>query len=56
MTKEEFYKLIKQVDKYANVVVTWTRKDETCISFHRITDVKINLTRNRLELSIDDDC
>ena len=54
MTKEEFYKLIKQVDKYADVVVTWVQKDKTCISYHRVKDVKVNLTRNRLELSIDD--
>jgi len=54
MTKEEFYKLIKQVDKNADVVVTWTQEGKTCTSFHRIIDVKVNLTRNRLELSIDD--
>jgi len=54
MTKEEFYRLIKQVDKNADVVVTWVQKEKTCISFHQVKDVKYNLTRNRLELSIDD--
>ena len=54
MTKEELYKLIKQVDKDADVVVTSTQKDKECLSWWRIREVKINLTCNRLELSIDD--
>ena len=54
MTKEEFYRLIKQVDKDAEVVVTWIQEDKTYLSFRFVKDVKYNLTRNRLELSIDD--
>ena len=54
MIKEEFYRLIKQVNKDAGVYVTYSLKDETCIITRRVRDVKINLTRNRLELSIDD--
>lgn len=54
MTKEELYRLIKQINKDADVFVTWSRKDEECLSRHRITEVKYNLTYNRLEFSIDD--
>jgi len=54
MTKEELYKLIKQVNKDAYVVVTWSRSNETKVSVHRVTDVKVSLVNNTLELSIDD--
>jgi len=54
MTKEEFYKLIKQVDKNAYVVVTWSEREKDCLRSHSIKEVKYNLTSNRLELSIDD--
>lgn len=54
MTKEEFYKLIKQVNKDAEVYVTWSLKDKDCLNVWRVKQVKINLTYNRLELSIDD--
>jgi len=54
MTKEEFYRLIKQINKDADVFVTWTQEGKTCISKQRVKEVKYNLTYNRLELSIDD--
>lgn len=54
MTKEEFYKIIKQVDKDAEVFATWSSKDKGCLNIWRVKNVKVNLTRNRLELSIDD--
>ena len=54
MTKEEFYKIIKQVNKDAYVVVTWSERDKTKVCRHRVTDIKISLLNNTLELSIDD--
>jgi len=54
MTKEEFYKLIKQVNKDADVRVTQIQKEKGCLQVWRITEVKYNLTRKRLELSVDD--
>ncbi len=55
MLKEELYQLIKQVNKDAYVVVTWSDKGENHIMKHRITDVKVSLINNTLELIIDDD-
>ena len=54
MTKEEFYKLIKQVNKDAEVYVTFVEAEKTCLSRLRVREVKYNLTYNRLELSVDD--
>ena len=54
MLKEELYKLIKQVNKDAYVVVTWSENGKTKVCRHRVTDVKISLINNTLELMIDD--
>jgi hypothetical protein len=54
MTKEELFQLIKQEKKDRRVVVTFSTKEQTCVSVYPVREIKVNLTRNRIELSIDD--
>lgn len=53
MTKEEFFKLVRQEKKDNNLVVTWI-SEEGKLTSHRIEEVKVNLTRHRIELAIFD--
>lgn len=52
MTKEEFFKLIRQEKREREITVTWIN-NEGELSCRRICEVKVNLTRNRIELFLD---
>jgi len=52
MDKEELYKLLKQVKKDYEVVITWL--DENHIRCSSIKQVKVNLTMRRVEFFISD--
>jgi len=51
MTKEELLKLIHQEEKEREIVVTWVREGQ--LYFYYVCEVKVNLTKNRIEFHMD---